>query len=64
MAKRQGIALLQAKRDPIPLEQITLRDFFAAFACIGASSMAAPKEIATQSYAVADAMLDERTDVE
>jgi len=60
VAKKQGIALLEPKRDPVSIEEITLRDFFVAFALIGASQMAMPRDIAAQAAAVADACLDER----
>jgi hypothetical protein len=64
MAKKQGIALLEPARDPVSIEEITLRDFFMAFALIGASQMAMPKDIARQAAAVADACLDERSSAE
>jgi hypothetical protein len=60
MAKKDGIVALTVKQDPIPLEQITLLDFFAAFASIGAVSLGDAKQTAKQSYAIAQAMLDER----
>lgn len=59
MAK--GIAaVLKEQRDPVPLEQMTLLDFFAAFASIGAVTLGDPEQIAKQAYAVANALLDER----
>ena len=64
MAKKQGIALLEPKRDPVSIEEITLHDFFMAFALIGASQMAMPRDIATQAKAVADACMDVRADAE
>lgn len=64
MAKKQGIALLEVHKDPVSIEEITLRDFFMAFALIGASQMAMPKDIAKQARAVADACMDERVDAE
>jgi len=64
MAKKQGIALLEPKRDPVSIEEITLQDFFMAFALIGASPMAMPKDIAAHAKAVADACMDARADAE
>jgi hypothetical protein len=64
VAKKQGIALLEPKRDPVSIEEITLHDFFMAFALIGASQMAMPKDIAAQAKAVADACLDLRAEGE
>jgi len=64
MAKKQGIALLEPKREPVSIEEITLHDFFMAFALIGASQMAMPRDIAAQAKAVADACMDVRADAE
>jgi hypothetical protein len=64
VAKKQGIALLEPKRDPVSIEEITLHDFFMAFALIGASQMAMPKDIAAQAKAVADSCMDLRADGE
>ena len=64
MAKKLGIALLEPKREKVSIEEITLHDFFMAFALIGASQMAMPKDIAGQAKAVADACLDLRADGE
>lgn len=59
MAK--GIAaVLKEQRDPVSLEQMTLLDFFAAFASIGAVTLGDPEQTAKQAYAVANALLDER----
>jgi hypothetical protein len=64
MPKKQGIALLEPKREPVSIEEITLHDFFMAFALIGASQMAMPRDIAGQAKAVADACMDARADAE
>ena len=61
MSRKAGIAaVLQPVRDPVSIEEITLRDFFAAFASIGAVTLGDSEQTARQAYAVADAMLDER----
>ena len=64
MAKKQGIAMLEPAREPVSIEELTLRDIFMTFALIGASKMAMPKEIARQAAAVAHAGLDERVNAE
>jgi len=59
MAKKDGIAaVLKEKKDPVPLDQMTLRDLLAAFACVNAG--APPDLMAKYAYEVADAMLEER----
>jgi len=59
MAK--GIAtVLKERKDNVPLDQMTLRDFFAAFVSIGAVTLGHPEQTAKQAYEVAEAMLDER----
>ena len=61
MPKREGIAaVLKVKKDPVQLDQMVLRDFFAAFAAITLSSMGSPEETARQAYEIADSMLEER----
>lgn len=61
MKNKAGIAaVLKPAKNPIPMEEITLRDFFAAFASIGAVTLGDAEQTARQAYAVADAMLDER----
>lgn len=62
MAKRkpEGIALLVAKQDPISIQEITMLDWYAAFALLGASTMATPEEAAKEAFDKAEAMLKER----
>lgn len=64
MPKQAGIALLEAKRKPVSIEEITLHDFYMAFALIGASQMAMPEQIAEQAKAVADACMEARHSAE
>lgn len=47
---------------PLPIQEITLRDYFAAYALQGrlASSAVEPKTIAAWAYRYADAMIKER----
>jgi hypothetical protein len=53
-------AILKEVKDPVPLDQMNLRDFFAAFASIGAVSLGDAEQTAKQAYEVAEAMLEER----
>lgn len=58
--KAEGIELLQPKQDPVDLQDMTLLDFMAAFALLGASPMSNAEESAREAYDKADAMLNER----
>lgn len=62
MAKRkpEGIAILVAKQDPISIQEITMLDWYAAFALLGASTMTTPEEAAKEAFDKAEAMLNER----
>jgi len=62
MAKRkpEGIAILVAKQDPISIQEITMLDWYAAFALLGASTMTTPEEAAKEAFDRAEAMLNER----
>jgi hypothetical protein len=58
--KHDGIAaVLREYKDPVSLDQMTLRDFFAAMVSMGSASKD-PQQTAKQAYAVAEALLDER----
>jgi len=62
MAKRkaEGIAAVIAKQDPVSIQEITLLDFYASFALLGASTMSTPEESAKEAFDKAEAMLNER----
>lgn len=62
MAKRkpEGIAILVAKQDPISIQEITMLDWYAAFALLGTSTMTTPEEAAKEAFDKAEAMLNER----
>ena len=62
MAKRkaEGIAAVIAKQDPVSIQEITLLDFYASFALLGASTMNTPEEAAKEAFDKAEAMLNER----
>ncbi len=57
--KPEAMELLRAKQDPVSIEEITLLDWFAAFALMGTGDL--PPEVAAKiAYEKADAMLHER----
>jgi hypothetical protein len=58
--KAEGIELLKPKVDPVPIHEITLLDWYAGFALLGASPMATDKESAKAAFDVAEAMIIER----
>ena len=58
--KSEGLEALVPKRDPVSIQELTMLDFFAAFALIGTSAMSSPKEAAKDAFDRAEAALDER----
>ena len=58
--KAEGIELLRPKHDPVELQEMTLLDFMAAFALLGASTMNNAEETAREAYDKAEAMISER----
>lgn len=57
--KPEGIEVLRAKQDPISIQEITLLDWFAAFALMSTEDL--PADVAAKiAYEKADAMLHER----
>lgn len=58
--KADGIEVLIAKQDPISIQEITMLDWYAGFALIGASPMTTPDEAARQAFDRAEAMIKER----
>jgi hypothetical protein len=63
--KADGLQALMAKQDPVSIQELTMQDFFAAFAM--QSFWADPEVVGTQSqaaewaYEMADEMLKART---
>lgn len=52
---------LEAKKDPVGLQEMKLLDFFAALAVIGVSGTSLdPEVVAAEAYRIADALLKER----
>jgi hypothetical protein len=59
--KKQGIEMLTQQMDPISIQEITLMDWYAGFALLGASPMSTPKEAAKAAFEQATEMLKERS---
>ena len=62
MAKRkaEGISSLVQKPEYPSIQEITMLDWFAGFACLSASPMSTPAELAKETFDRAEAMLAER----
>lgn len=58
--KPEGIEALKAKQDPVSIQEITMLDWYAAFALLGASPMSSPEDTAKAAFDRAEAMLNER----
>lgn len=58
--KREGIEALIDKTDPISIQEITLQDWYAAFAMINTQPMTSPKDAAKEAWDKAEAMMEER----
>jgi len=63
--KADGIASIVAKEDPVSIQELTMQDFFAAFALQGICASGAFKEwtneqLTVESYDIADEMLQRR----
>jgi hypothetical protein len=58
--KPEGIELLKAKRDPVSIQEITLLDWYTAFALLACSTVATPEDAAKDAFDRAEACLQER----
>jgi hypothetical protein len=61
--KAEGLAAIVAKQDPVSIQELTMQDFFAAFAMQGMLADPTTPEImdiAGAAYEVADEMLKAR----
>ena len=58
--KDEGIEALKPKQDPISIQEITMLDWYAAFALLGGSTMSTPEESAKAAFDQAEACLKER----
>jgi spermidine/putrescine-binding protein len=56
----EGIELLQSKQDPISIQEITMLDWYASFALLGASPMSTNKETVKAAFDLAEEALRER----
>ena len=59
--KAEGIEALVEKPEPISIQEITMTDWFAAFALLGVSPMATAETAAKDAYERAEAMMAERS---
>ena len=58
--KAEGIAQALVHVDPPSIQDITMLDWYAAFALIGTGPMQHPKDAARESFDKAEAMMAER----
>jgi hypothetical protein len=58
--KEEGIEALKPKMDPISIQEITMLDWFAAFALLSSAPVSTPSETAKAAFELAEAMLKER----
>jgi hypothetical protein len=58
--KDEGIEALKPKQEPISIQEITMLDWYAAFALLGSSPMSNPEESAKAAFDQAEACLKER----
>lgn len=63
--KAEGLAAIVAKQDPVSIQELTMQDFFAAFALQGICASGAVKEwanerLVSEAYDIADEMLHRR----
>ena len=58
--KDEGIEALKPKQDPVSIQEITMLDWYAGFALLGASPMVSSKEAAKAAFDLAEALLNER----
>lgn len=62
MAKKrsEGLEALVSADEPTSIQDITMEDWYAAFAMICTSPMTAPKDAAKEAWERAEAMMQER----
>lgn len=62
MAKKQseGLEALVPKQEPVSIQEITMQDWFAAFAMINSPPMTSAKDAAKEAWDRAEAMMNER----
>lgn len=58
--KPEGIEALVSKNDPISIQEITMLDWYAAFALMGADQTGHNSQTASSIFNLAEAMMKER----
>ena len=58
--KPEGIEALKPKQDPVSIQEITMLDWYAAFALLGSSPMSNAEDTARAAFDQAEAMMQER----
>lgn len=58
--KDEGIEALKPKQEPVSIQEITMLDWYAAFALLNSSPMSNPEESAKAAFEKAEACLKER----
>lgn len=62
MAKKrsEGLEALVSKQEPVSIQEITIQDWYAAFAMMGWPPMTNAKDAAKECWDRAEAMMEER----
>ena len=55
-----GVAALIERSEPVSIQEITMQDWYAAFAMINTQPMTSPKDAAREAWDKAEAMMEER----
>ena len=58
--KAEGIELLKPKMDPVSIQEITMMDWYAAFALLGLNQECSHKRAAVEAFERAEEMMKER----
>ena len=58
--KPEGIEALKPKQDPISIQEITMLDWYAAFALLGLNDAYSHERAAVEAFERAEAMMKER----
>lgn len=58
--KDEGIEALKPKKEFVSIQEITMLDWYAAFALLGSSPMSNPEDTARAAFDRAEAMMQER----
>ena len=58
--RSEGLEALVPKQEPVSIQEITLQDWYAAFAMINSPPMTSAKDSAKDAWDRAEAMMEER----